>query len=82
MLDSNSEYPKIGFMRTHMNNKISDFQEGRFAKMTKDRYYFRYQDSDGSNRFCYVYMEDQGSVEHPMTESQYRAIRGISEVLL
>lgn len=64
-----------------MNIESQALQEKRFAKITKDKYYFRYESVE-ANRYCYVYINDQGGNEHPMTEAQYRAIRGIFEVEL
>ena len=54
----------------------------RYVKMTKKTYYCRIPKSDGTNRFCYLNAEDAGGpgeTESPLTEKEYKAVRGVTE---
>ena len=54
----------------------------RYVKMTEKTYYCRIPNSDGTNRFCYLNAEDaggRGETEFPLTEKEYKAVRGVTE---
>ncbi len=62
----------------HKSHKTT--QLGAFVKMTKEKHYCRELNDEGLTTYYYVYVQDPGSNQHKITEAQYRAIRGISEV--
>ena len=54
----------------------------RYIKMTSETYYCRIPNKDGTNRFCYLDASDAGGpgeTESPLTEKEYKAVRGVSE---
>jgi len=66
--------------------KFKNFHESgeivRYVKMTGKTYYCRIPTSDGTNRFCYLDAEDAGGpgeTEYPITEKEYKAVRGVTE---
>ena len=54
----------------------------RYVKMTEKTYYCRIPNLDGTNRFCWVDADDAGGpgeTENPLTEKEYKSVRGITE---
>ncbi len=63
-------------------NYHEDGEFVRYIKMTGKIYYCRIPNSEGDNRFCWLDANDAGGPgeeEFPLTEKEYKAIRGISE---
>ena len=61
------------------NNRHQTGVDAFYVKFTKELYYCRVCHGDGHNTFHYSWVDDPGQNEFPLTEQEYKAVRGKTE---